>query len=157
MEKFEELKAKCDELGIKYHHKAGVKKLTELLEAHEVAPEASPAVVVASAEEEATEVVVEVKETERGVELRAQPMKVSDAANITVKDGKGSQSLVMSAGEKNGGYIKLRMGTLEHLCTKEFCGSRSTTVEVTQLVVALFYIPNLFYAIKGKKKDGKKR
>ena len=87
MEKFEELKAKCDELGIKYHHKAGVKKLTELLEAHEVAPEASPAVVVASAEEEATEVVVEVKETERGVELKAQPMKVSDAAKITVKDG----------------------------------------------------------------------
>lgn len=31
-DELEELKAKCDELGIKYHHKAGVAKLKELLE-----------------------------------------------------------------------------------------------------------------------------
>ena len=30
----EELRGQCDELGITYHSKAGVKKLTELLEAH---------------------------------------------------------------------------------------------------------------------------
>lgn len=31
----DELKAKADELGIKYHHKAGVDKLKELINAHE--------------------------------------------------------------------------------------------------------------------------
>ena len=29
------LKAKADELGLKYHHKAGVDKLKELIDAHE--------------------------------------------------------------------------------------------------------------------------
>lgn len=33
-EKIKHLKAECDKLGIKYHHKAGVKKLNELLETH---------------------------------------------------------------------------------------------------------------------------
>ena len=31
-EEIEKLKRLCDEQGIKYHHKAGIKKLTELLD-----------------------------------------------------------------------------------------------------------------------------